>query len=172
MDISKQAIEKIERKPLGEDGWIDLGEIYSHLPGVKIRFDYLTQAQDTEFKHLLNLWELGLGGVARDQPFNYLFRCSVKEVIGVTWIDKEMTLTFKYKLAHELVTTEKKESEQHSRDVVDAFKEDMRVSIDLIGEMIWQRIQMTEADKKKLQSVQNSAKTENSQGQEKNLSPA
>jgi len=152
MNITKTDVEQIERKSLGEDCWITLGD-------VRIKIDYLTRAQEMEFNRLVLMWENKHGEQAPFHHFEYYFRCAVKDVQGITIEGKEASLTFKNGMAQELVSGESK------LDIVACFLE-LKLFMLAVG-LILEKLQMSEADKKKLQSVQDSVKMENSKEQEK-----
>lgn len=157
MDISKDTVEKIERKSLGEECWISLGDI-------KIRVDYLTRSQEMEFNRLSIAWGLQQGHIVHSHHLEYYFRCAVKDIQGITIEGKETVLTFKNGLAQDLVTNDLKESDRKKLDVVACFLG--LEMFHLACGSIFQRLEMSEADKKKLRFVQDSVKTENSQGPE------
>jgi hypothetical protein len=162
MDISKQLNDKIAKKPLGELAWIEAGDI-------KIRFDYMTQSQEIEFYRLANLWGSNLGEKGHSHHFDYLLRATVKDVVGITYGEQPMALTFKNGLANEFVTNEPKEEERKHYDLVRCFF-DLEI-LTTVCSIIFSRIEMTEADKKKLQSALDSVKKENSQEQSQTSPP-
>jgi hypothetical protein len=162
MDINKEKIERIERKTLGEDCWLSIGE------DIKIKIDYLTRAQEMEYERLLLGWTVNQGAKLHSHDLEYYFRCTVKDIQGITIEGREAVLERKNDMARELVTNEVKD--QQRLDIVACFIE---LKIFLYAcELIMQKLAMTEADKKKLQSVQNSVKQENSDGQEKSSEAA
>ncbi len=148
MDIKKSDVEQIEKKTLGEDCWITLGD-------VKIKVDYLTRAQEMEFNRLVLMWENKHGDQAHSHHLEYYFRCAVKDIQGITIEGKEATLTFKNGMAQELVSGESR------LDIIACFLE-LKLFMLATG-MIIEKLQISEADKKKLQSAQDSVKTENLQ---------
>ena len=158
MDINEEVIEKINRKSLGEDCWVPIGD------EIKIKIDYLTRAQELEFNRLSLAWGMKQGNKVHSHHLEYYFRCTVKDIQGITIQGKETVLTFKDGLAQNLVTTDMKEVDRKPLDVVACF-----LGLGIFGVacgMIYQRIEMTEADKKKLQSALDSVKQENSQESE------
>ncbi len=172
MDITKEKIERIERKTLGEDCWIPIGE------DIKIKVDYLTRAQEMEFNRLSLSWNLNKGQGTHSHHLEYYMRCAIKDIIGITIEGKEAELIIKDGLAKYLVTEEIKKDKLPDDDP--RKKKPLDFIACLLGlelfeialYKIYEKLEMTEADKKKLQSAQNSVKPENSEGQEKSSEAA
>ena len=161
MDISKKDIQKIERKSLGEDCWINLSD------DVRIRIDYLTRAQEVEFNRLSIAWGLQQGDSVHSHHLEYYFRCAVKDVQGITIEGKETTLTFKHGVAQNLITENIKNDKLPEDDPLKKKPLDVVASFIGLGLFyvavgsIFQRLEMDDADKKKLPSVQDSVKKDN-----------
>lgn len=167
MDITKEIIERIERKTLGEDCWISIGE------DIRLKIDYLTRAQEMEFNRLSLSWNLNKGQNTHSHHLEYYMRCTVKDITGITIGGKETELIIEDGLAKYLVTEEIKkdklpDDDPQKKRPLDFVKSIVELGLsDIALYKIFEKLAMTEADKKKLQSVQNSVKQESSDGQEK-----
>ena len=130
MDITKEKIEKIERKTLGEDCWLSIGE------DIRLKIDYLTRAQEMEYERLSLAWNFNQGEKLHSHDLEYYFRCAVKDIQGITIEGREAVLECKNGLAKDLVTNEVKG--QQRLDIVATFIE-MKIFLYAI-EMIMQNI--------------------------------
>ena len=164
MDISKQAVEKIERKSLGEDCWINIGD------DIRVRVDYMSKSQEIEFNRHVLAFETDHSEILHRHYIDFYLRATIKAVEGITLEGRETELESVNGLAMSLVTTDNKKSPQQKIDLIGTIVE-LGMTFILCG-MIVEKLKFTEADKKKLQSVQDSVRKENSQEEAKSSSPA
>jgi hypothetical protein len=136
MDIEKQ---QIERKPLGEDCWIDL-------PGdVRLRIDYMTEAQDSQLRKLNLMWQFNVQTEKLEYADDYMIRATVKEVQGLT-IEGE---PFKLNIVHGMIERPKIEKEEDRlKDFVSILKAASLYEATVMS--INMRLAMSGTDKKKL----------------------
>lgn len=132
-----------EKKLLGESCWIALAD------DLKIRIDYLTRAQETEFRRLLKLWEGNRADPNGNHWIEYYFRAAVKEVLGFTIEGERSTLTVEHGLARSL----KNDKGTKEIDVCAAFVE-YGILEGACG-LIRQRLEFGDIEKKSSESSQN-----------------
>ena len=144
MDLKPQ----IEKKLLGEDVWIDIGN-----DGEKVRIDYQTRSQEVEFRRLQKVWFAGMFNADTEHWVVFYLRSTIREVEGFTIEGKPAKLVLERGSAKELSNGEK------SIDVIAMFQ-DADLVWSLAGE-IMSRLNVSETEKKTQSSQPNSSGTAN-----------
>lgn len=137
-----------ERKLLGAEAWLDLPE------EVRVKFDYPSESQEVELRRLQMLWFGKMASPLTDHWLSYYLRATIRDVQGITVAGKPTQLVIEKGLAKNL------KSDGGELDLIAAF-----IQLDVletVASMIRQRLEVTELDKKKLQSSLTLSSRENS----------
>ena len=149
-----------DKKTLSGDAWIELDD------ETRLRIDYPTRAQETQQRLLRMRWESGKNSEGEPHWIGYYVQCTVKEVEGFR--DEATGQMFQLELDHGLamwLVCGKK------RLNFLAVLTELGLAESLFG-LIYKRLEMTELEKKSLNSPPHSSKRESSARGRKSSSPA
>lgn len=137
-----------EKKLLSEPCWIDLND------EVKVRIDYPTRSQEVELRRLQKIWFSGLARADTEHWMAYYLRSTIREVMGFSIEGKPAQLVLERGSALSL------SNGTTSLDLIATLLElDL---IEALGGMIMSRLEVTEVEKKRLDSPPSSSVTANS----------
>ena len=149
-----------DKKTLSGDAWIELDD------ETRLRIDYPTRAQETQQRLLRMRWESGKNSEDEPHWIGYYIQCTVKEV--EVFRDKETGQMFKLELDHGLavwLVCGKK------RLNFLAVLTELGLAESLFG-LIYKRLEITELEKKSLNSPRPSSKKESFARGRKSSRPA